>query len=146
VSRPALSGIKLFKVPVADLRRSIRWWEQVYAARATTEFPNADGSVHCVYLDVPGLNCQVALEPSPEHAAGLSGFNLVDFAVPTRSDLEAWLVHLDRLGVQHTGLFFGTTGWATRFTDPDGLQHQLYTLEQHGQDLTGLPGRGRPIR
>ncbi len=145
MSRPRISGIELFKVPVADLRRAVAWWEQVYGARVTTEFPKRDGSINCLYLRVPGLDCQVALVPSPAHAAGVSGFNLVDFSVPTRADLEGWLVHLDRLGIAHTGLFFGNTGWATRFKDPDGIEHQLYTLEGHGQDLTGLPGRARPV-
>lgn len=145
MSRPTITGITLFKVPVSDVRRALAFWEQVYGAHLTLEFNNPDGSLHCLYLDVPGLECQVALEPSPSHAACLTGFNLVDFAVATRADLENWLVHLDRLGIQHTGLFFGNTGWATRFTDPEGIQHQLYTLEKHGQDLTGLPGRGHPV-
>ena len=145
MSRPKVSGIELFKVPVSDLRRAVTWWEQVYGGRVTHEFPNRDGSINCLYLKVPGLDCPVALVPSPEHAAGVAGFNLVDFAVTNRAALESWLVHLDRLGIQHTGVFFGNTGWATRFKDPDGIEHQLYTLEGPGQDLSGQPGRARPV-
>ncbi len=145
MSRPKISGINLFKVPVTDLRRSTTWWQQVYGATVTTEFASRDGSIKALYLDVPGLGCPVALEQRPKHAAALAGFKLIDFAVPTRADLEGWLVHLDRLGVHHNGLFFGSTGWATRFKDPDGIEHQLYTREKHGQDLAGLPGRERPV-
>ncbi len=142
--RPALSGVQLIKVPVGDLKRALRWWGDVYGATPVMEFPNPDGTLHCVHLDIPGLDCRVSLEPAPDQARGIAGFNLVDFAVPSRADLEAWLTHLTRVGVQHSGLFLGTTGWATRFLDPDGIQHQLYTREHHHQDLEGLPGRGRP--
>ncbi len=143
--RPALNGMKLVKLPVADVRTSLDWWRRVYDARQTMEFKNDDGSYHCIYLEVPGLDFEITLEPNTETGANLRGFNLLVFSVPTLADLEAWLTHLERLGIAHTGVFFGTTGWATRFSDADGIEHQLYTQQTHGRDLDGLPGRGHKL-
>ena len=40
--RPALNGMKLVKLPVADVRTSLDWWRRVYDARQTMEFKNDD--------------------------------------------------------------------------------------------------------
>ena len=143
--RPAISGIRHVKIPVGDVRRSLEWWQRVFDARQTMEFKNPDGTYQCVYLEVPGLEHEIALEPEPAVGAAMKGFNLLVFAVPTLVDLEVWLTHLDRLGIQHSGVFFGTTGWFTRFRDADGLEFQLYTQQEHGRDLDGLPGRGHRV-
>ena len=143
--RPVINGMKQVKVPVGDIRRSLDWWQRVYDARQTMEFKNPDGTYNCVYLEVPGLEHEVALEPAPAAVSALRGFNLLVFSVPTLIDLETWLTHLERLGIQHSGIYFGTTGWGTRYRDPDDIEHQLYTQQTHGRDLDGLPGRGHKL-
>ncbi len=42
-------------------------------------------------------------------------------AVPSRDELDAWLAHLDELGVAHSGAIEIPPGAIANFKDPDGI-------------------------
>ena len=48
-----------------------------------------------------------------------------------KADVEAWVEHLDELGVRHSPVIEATIGWILRFHDPDGLELGLYTAAAH---------------
>ncbi|MGH3611600.1 MAG: VOC family protein [Pseudonocardia sp.] len=142
MTAPRVSGIFGVKLPVRDLAASRTWYERLFDLRLVYEFPDADGTVRGVAYDVPGLGTALALRERPD-IAGLSGFDPVIFAVADRAAVDAWSRWLDELGIVHT-VELATIGWVVVFHDPDGLEIHLYSREQHGQDMSDQPGRGRP--
>ncbi|GAB98277.1 hypothetical protein BJY21_002312 [Kineosphaera limosa] len=53
---------------------------------------------------------------------------------------------LDSLGVEHSPKIAATIGWMRLFSDPDGIEHHLYTSEPHGIDRSNEPRAGRQAR
>ena len=49
------------------------------------------------------------------------------FTVADREVLEAWVRRFDELGVDHSPIKEGATGWLTTFRDPDNIQFEMYT-------------------
>lgn len=142
---PQLNGIKLIKLPVRDLRASVRWYRRVLGAVPILEFADVeDGVVRGVALDLPGVPGGLALREAPEHAAGVSGFNLAVWSVSGERDIDDWMARLDELGVEHSPKIAATIGWMVIFTDPDGIEHHLYTDKPHGIDRSDEPRAGRP--
>ena len=142
-----ITGIKLIKLPVSNLRASARWYHQVFGATPILEFADAeDGVVRGLAFDLPGMKDGLALREAPDHVAGVSGFNLAVWSVPAEADIDEWMTRLDELGVEHSPKIAATVGWMLIFNDPDGIEHHLYTTEPHGIDRADEPRAGRPAR
>lgn len=143
---PSHEGVKLIKLPVSDLRASVRWYRRVFGAEPVLEFPDIeDGVVRGVAMEMPGDGGGIALREAPGHAAGVRGFNLAVWSVRGEADIDEWAEHLDGLGVPHSPKIEATQGWMLIFADPDGIEHHLYTLERHGLDMSHEPRAGRPV-
>ena len=136
-----LRGIHHVKIAVSDLERSLRFYTDVFAARRITDADHVDdaGRLYAGILDVPGLGTLLELRLNPEHAANGRGFDPLTLAVDDRAALAEWQAHLDALGVEHSGEVVALRAWLTVFADPDGTRLRLYTLEEHGPDLTADP-------
>ncbi|MEZ5127997.1 MAG: VOC family protein, partial [Micropruina glycogenica] len=65
-------------------------------------------------------------EPGPfnERHAGLDHLGV---AVADRATLDAWIAHLDGLGVAHGDVTRGATGDLIAFRDPDNIALEFYT-------------------
>jgi catechol 2,3-dioxygenase-like lactoylglutathione lyase family enzyme len=145
MTRPALDGLFGVKLPVTDLARSLRWYQDVFGFEVYLEFPDDDGVVRGVGAHVAGLgDMAVALRENPEVARGIAGFDPVIWAVPDQSALEEWVAHLDALGIAHSPVIEASIGWLLVFHDPDGLEVHLYTRTRHGIDQRGRRGYGHP--
>jgi catechol 2,3-dioxygenase-like lactoylglutathione lyase family enzyme len=70
-----------------------------------------------------GLRCD------RDRIAALAGFDPLALAVPGRAELDAWLAHLDALGVPDGPVMHGHQGDAVAVHDPDGIQIRLYTTD-----------------
>jgi catechol 2,3-dioxygenase-like lactoylglutathione lyase family enzyme len=136
VSTPSLSGIHHLKIPVSDLAASLAWYRRVLGARHRTEFDHHSpaGATYAHIIEIPGLPALVELRTAPAAAAALSGFDPVTYLVATRAELQAWIGHLDNLGVDHSPELRGIIGWVLVVRDPDGLAIRLHTQEQHEFD------------
>jgi catechol 2,3-dioxygenase-like lactoylglutathione lyase family enzyme len=136
MSTPSLDGIHHLKIPVCDLARSVAWYELVLGARRQSQFDHhaRSGEAYAAILDVPGLSFPVELCTAPHNARATAGFDPISFAIGDRADLQAWIAHLDRLGVDHSPQLRGVIGWLLVLRDPDGLAIRLYTREQHEFD------------
>lgn len=144
---PQLTGVKVIKLPVRDLRESVRWYRRVFGAEPFLEFPDIeDGVVRGLAMNLPGMDGGLALREAPRHAAGVAGFNLAVWGVAGEADIEEWMAHLDGLGVAHSPKIEATLGWMLSFKDPDGIEHHLYTEQPHGLDTSDEPRAGRPAR
>ena len=136
--RPTIGGIHHLKFPVADLARSIDYYEAVFGARRLTALDHVrpDGSLFAVLLDVPGLGTLLELRLDPTRASAQPGFDPITCTVDTRADLVAWEAHLQTLDVRCSPVLVGVSGWLLAFEDPDSRRIRLYTRETHGPELT----------
>lgn len=65
------------------------------------------------------------------------------------STIEAWVAHLDALGIDHSPIIEASLGWLLVFDDPDGLQLHLYTwADTRGPSTasTNQDGRATAVR
>lgn len=128
---PVLSGIHHVKLPVTDVGRSRRWYEQVLGLEVEIEFVE-EGELRGVALRQRDGDLRLALRLEPERARALAGFDPVSLLVDTYDDLKAWVTHLDDLDQAHDGVVQGHQGWAlVGLHDPDGVELRLYTRERH---------------
>lgn len=128
---PVLSGIHHVKLPVTDVGRSRRWYEEVLGLEVEIEFVE-DGELRGVALRQPDGSLRLALRREPERARALAGFDPVSLLVDTHDDLKEWVTHLDDLDQPHDGVVQGHQGWAlVGLHDPDGAELRLYTRERH---------------
>ncbi|HEX2914000.1 MAG TPA: VOC family protein [Chloroflexia bacterium] len=129
LNKPKLCGLHHLKLPVSDISRSRDWYCEVLGFKVDIEFVE-EGRLRGVALTHPGIEFWLALREEPERVDALSGFDPVALAVSTLSELEKWVTHLDRLGIEHGQVQGGHVGWLMSLKDPDGLEMRLYTLER----------------
>jgi catechol 2,3-dioxygenase-like lactoylglutathione lyase family enzyme len=146
---PALSGIHHVKLPVADLEAAIDWYGRVLGAERLghLDHHDGDGALYAVIVRLPGLDVPVELRQAPAEAAATAGYDPVTFAVADRAALDAWVEHLDALGVRHSPVVSGFVGDLVAIPTPDGLVVRLYTAFRHGLDDLEMDAaaRGRTV-
>ena len=111
---PRLQGTNHISLHVTDLARSAEWYQRVFAAVVvadeTTTAPATFRPLRYRGMFVMEAMTQLVglversdgdLSPFDERRIGLDHLAL---HVPERSDLEAWVRHLDRLGIAHSGI------------------------------------------
>jgi hypothetical protein len=72
----------------------------------------------------------------------MAGSDLCSLAVADRAAIDAWVAPLDGLAVPHGPVIDATVGWLLPFSDPDGIELHLYTVERHGLAQAGRTGYG----
>lgn len=89
--RPTLLGIHHVKLAVADLGRSLAFFERCFAACRISEADHhhqKDGSLYACILRIPGLDAMLELRLNPEQAIRNKLFDPITFAVQGYSELE----------------------------------------------------------
>jgi len=124
-------GLHHVKVPVTDLERSRKWYEQVFDLEPEVEFRDDDGSVRGVAYR-PKAGFTLALRENPEVARAIVGFDPFAILVQGRADVDAWAGRLDAFGIAHSPVIEGAVGWLLSFKDPDGIELRLYSADRHG--------------
>jgi catechol-2,3-dioxygenase len=124
---PMLAGLRNVKVAVTDVSVALVWYGRVRGFRVTMEFPDAEGIVSGVHGELPGIGEVLALREDREAARGLGVFAVANFVVADRSALEAWVGHLDELGVPHNPIVDAPRLSLLVFANPDGQEIHLYT-------------------
>ena len=124
--KPSIRGIHHVKIPVTNLVRSRAFYEDMFDLGVLKEFRDDDGVVRGVaYLPVGGVS--YALREDPVRAAALAGSDPVAFVVEDDAALDAWISHLDALGIDHSEAVRGAFGAVVGFDDPDGIAIVLYS-------------------
>jgi catechol 2,3-dioxygenase-like lactoylglutathione lyase family enzyme len=126
---PPVAGVHHVKIPVHDPAASRDFYCRILGFQEDISFTE-DGVLMGVAMIHPETGIRYAVRKEPERAAALRGFDPVALAVPTRADLEAWVAHLDAVGVPHGPIMNGQIGWLVGLYDPDGIEVRLYTLER----------------
>src|SRR3954470_4500363 len=129
----ALATYHHMGLTVRDVEASESWYGRVLGfVRAFVE-PHPEGGGHAGVMTRPGTHIFLGLDYRPNADKQLfdmcrTGLDHLAIAVPAREDVDAWVTHLDALGVEHGPL---TTGEAPApfalvvFPDPDGIPIEL---------------------
>lgn len=103
---PAINGFGHIDLTVTDVERSVQWWEEVMGFKLVAQSETPGYKVWNV-VHPSGLAIGLMTHSNPvtdrfdERAVGLDHFAL---RVPDRAALEAWVMHLDDLGIEHSGV------------------------------------------
>lgn len=128
---PALDGVHHLKLPVADLDRSLAWYQTRLGYTLQAEF--VEGGVRMgLAMHHPNGGPGLALRLDPERAAAAAGFDYFSIGVPDKPAIEALARRLTDLGESHAGVHFATIGWILPLLhDPDGHEVRFYTTQHH---------------
>ncbi len=144
---PRIEGPSHIDLTVTDIERSVRWWEEVMgfshlndgdhgAWRTSTMFHPSGFAVTIVCHDTTA-----GADRFDETRVGLDH---LAFAVASREELDAWVAHLDSLGVTHTGVIEAHFGDTVVLRDPDNTQLELFVfpaVEDLGDLVANDPDR-----
>jgi catechol 2,3-dioxygenase-like lactoylglutathione lyase family enzyme len=138
---PALSGFHHLKIPVADLELSLRWYVEVFGAEHLAKLDHVDsaGTRYASIIDVPGLPVLLELRWAPVAAHALRQCDLIVLALDTDEQLDAWIAHLDGLGVEHSPILTGGGGPVIVVVDPDGKFLRLMKQPPGGMATQVMP-------
>jgi glyoxylase I family protein len=135
VGMPAVSGVHHVSFSVSE-----EWYGRIFGLEKVVE--GEEVGRRWSALRHPGGGLLLTLvrhdrnsgEPGSELRTGLDH---VSFAASGRSELEAWVRHLDRLGIAHSGVTEaepapGMSYAVVVFRDPDNIQLEIFTMLDGG--------------
>jgi glyoxylase I family protein len=130
---PEFGSVHHVNFSVTDLERSTSWYTGVLGLEKGWEMEDTEGRGQKVVLLHPSNPLRIILtlhkansrEPFSEFNTGLDH---IAFSVASREELEAWVSRFEELGVTHSPIKEGATGWLITFRDPDNIQLEMYTL------------------
>jgi len=129
---PEFSAVHHFNLSVTDLARSAAWYTEVLGLTKGWEMEDTEGRGRKVVLLHDGGSLRIVLsyhqandaEPFTEFR---TGFDHLALTVTDRTELEAWERRFQEMGVDHSPIKEGATGWLITFRDPDNIQFEMYT-------------------
>jgi glyoxylase I family protein len=130
---PAFAGYHHLGITVRDVEASEAWYGRVLGfVRAFVE-PHREGSGYAVVMTKPGTGLFLGLDHHADadgqlFAANRTGLDHIAFGLATREDLDAWVAHLDALGVDRDPVFEGNEPAPMALVvmrDPDGIPLEL---------------------
>ncbi len=137
MTQPAFAGIHHLKFNVADLGRSLAFYEAAFGAQRVVghDHRKPTGELFAYILKLDGLGTFLELRLNPEAAQRERGSDPITLSVEKRADLDIWRAHFETIGAKHSPILTGLVGWLLAVEDPDGRRVRLYTLETHGPEL-----------
>ena len=125
-------GVHHLNFSVTNLERSTAWYTEVLGLTHGWDMEDTNGRGQKAVLLHPSSPLRIVLsfhrgndgEPFNEFRTGLDH---VAFTAEDRTELERWQTRFDELGVDHSEIKEGATGWLITFRDPDNLQFEIYT-------------------
>jgi catechol 2,3-dioxygenase-like lactoylglutathione lyase family enzyme len=129
---PAFGGIHHINFSVTDGERSAAWYAEVLGLSRGWEMEDTEGRGRKIVLLHPTEPLRVVLSqhqsnPGEPFSEFQTGLDHVALTVTDRAELEAWSRRFEELGVEHSEIKEGATGWLITFRDPDNIQLELYT-------------------
>jgi catechol 2,3-dioxygenase-like lactoylglutathione lyase family enzyme len=139
MTQPAITGFAHFSPTVTDIERSVAWYSQVFGMdRVPVTFPHngdEEGGYAVLLMDpssgvIIGLHHHAKNE-GESFAELRTGLDHIAFNVADHDALDAWVSHLDELGVDHSGVIDvdGAMPYSVVvFRDPDNIQLELFHM------------------
>jgi catechol 2,3-dioxygenase-like lactoylglutathione lyase family enzyme len=134
---PALDGIHHLKLPVTEIPRSLRWYQERLGYEVMHEFVE-DGEVMGVAMTHPAGGPDFAIRLDPDRARAAAGFDYFAIGVPGRDAIEELAARFTFFGDAHDGVQRTPVGWVLLgVEDPDGHAVRFYTVPlEFPPDLT----------
>ncbi|MFW5419475.1 VOC family protein [Nocardiopsis sp. CNT-189] len=133
---PQVTGIAHITLSVRDIRESLDFYRTVLGFKAvrtkdgkrilTTECRSACGMVLFLTQHEDHFNSLF----DPRHA----GADHIAFQAASVAELELWEERLTELDVDHAPIVHGPDGSVLAFSDPDGIQLELFAPAEIGDD------------
>lgn len=124
---PTITGFDHVALTVIDLEVSVPWYTALWGSAPVATMH--DGPFRRAVFGLAG-GTNLGLTQHDRSGAGFDaaavGLDHVGFAVADRSELDAWMTHLQGLGVEHSSPVEADYGVAVSFADPDGNALELF--------------------
>lgn len=129
---PELSGVHHINFSVTDLQRSAEWYMGVLGLTMGWEMPDTEGRGQKIALLHPTSPFRLVLSHHARNDGQAAsefrtGLDHLAFTVTDRAELERWQRRFEELGVDHSEIKEGATGYLITFRDPDNIQLEVYT-------------------
>lgn len=129
---PEFDGIHHINMSVTDLQRSADWYTSVLGLTRGWEMDDVEGRGRKVVLLHPSSPLRIVLSLHQANDGKRfnefrTGLDHVALTVADRDALEGWQRRFEELGVEHSAIKEGATGWLITFRDPDNIQLEMYT-------------------
>lgn len=123
---PEITGVAHVELSVRDLERSVAWYTRVFGARDIWRGSDDRYGITACAIFEPKSKLVLAftqhrLQAPEPFSATRPGLDHVSFGVADRAALEAWVAHLDTLGIPHSPIQDDHTPPSVTFNDPDGI-------------------------
>lgn len=138
VAVPPLAGIQHVGLTVRDVDASEAWYGRVLGLRRLfAEDHHGGGGGWAVVLGGEDVPLNIGLEHHPDRSLDAfderrTGLDHLCLQVPTRDDLDRWVLHLDEQGVPHSEVTdlhaLGMVFSIVSFRDPDGIALELMAV------------------
>lgn len=139
---PTITGVSHVDLSVRNLDSAETWYRGLFDAALVLSGRNEVLGFDYRYLLVPGAELLIGLIRHDHAKDGFDherpGLDHLSLEVADRDTLEQWLIHLDKLGVDHSGIVEQPTGDALPLRGPDELQLEFYVPSP---DLPWIQGR-----
>ena len=131
---PALTGFHHVGITVRDIAVSEAFYGKALGlVRAFVE-PHSAGDGHAVVMVRPGTGLVLGLDFHPDAERAMfdprrTGLDHLAIRVDDRSDIDAWVAHLDAVGIEHGQLFSVDEPLPyalVAFRDPDEIPVELF--------------------
>lgn len=131
---PEFTQVSHTSFSVRDREASARWHEEVLGF---VRFDRSEGAGwHGIMAIHPPTKTIIEFQ---EHEANQgetfdprrTGLDHIGFKVDTRAELDDWLAHFDKLGVQHSPIAERDYGSVLCFRDPDDIQFEMFYRANH---------------
>jgi len=127
---PEIEGVNHVALTVTDLEASVAWYQRLFEGQVLWE-EHGEG-YDWVTLFVPPM--AIALHRFDTTGKDdyfdetRVGLDHISFAVPQRTDLDAWASRLDELDITHSPITEAPYGTVLVFRDPDNIQLEFFAL------------------
>lgn len=127
---PPAAWLHHVALTVTDLERSTDWYRRLLG---DAEVISRDGPTwRRVLLRSPGLVLSLTVhagtDPSDHFSERRVGLDHLAVGCRERADLDAWVAHLDALGVRHGPITEAPHAHLVACHDPDGIAVEFYWL------------------
>lgn len=123
------SGFHHVTLTVTDLGRSVAWYQAVLGIPKVAD-RSGDGWVRALLRSPDGL--MIGLTEHATTAAGgrfdptVVGLDHLSVACTDREAVAEWAAHLDRAGIEHSGIVDAPAGSLVVCKDPDGIPLEFF--------------------
>lgn len=124
---PHMVGISHVELTVSDCAKSAAWYQEVLGFRLMTHTTDETFEVYAM-RHPSGATVDVMTHHATPHERfdeRRVGLDHLSFQVRDRAEMERWVEHLERCGVEHTGIIDAEFGATVVFRDPDNIQLEL---------------------